>query len=154
MYNVQFIYVSIICRMLDAYTEKSHLDVTCVSQSLYSGPLSNPDFFLSLIAGLNRQVVATKIWGVAYEDDRSADYRPSEGRPSLQSADSLQMVAGIVDKKVIGRLSADSKPMITLQSAEFEWLIFHKKSAGRRSADAKPMSKPSKLSADEKQYNA
>ena len=41
--------------MLDA--DKSHLDVTWVSQSLYSGPLSNPDFFLSLIAGLIRQVV-------------------------------------------------------------------------------------------------
>ena len=49
MYNVQFIYVSI--------TDKSHLDVTWVSQSLYSGPLSNPDFFLSLIAGRIRQVV-------------------------------------------------------------------------------------------------
>ena len=57
MYNVQFIYVSIICRMLYAYTDKSHLDVTWVSQSLYSGPLSNPDFFLSLIAGRIRQVV-------------------------------------------------------------------------------------------------
>ena len=41
--------------MLDA--DKSHLDVTWVSQSLYSGPLSNPDFFLSLIAGRIRQVV-------------------------------------------------------------------------------------------------
>ena len=36
---------------------ESHLDVTWVSQSLYSGPLSNPDFFLSLIAGRIRQVV-------------------------------------------------------------------------------------------------
>ena len=52
---VQFIYVSIIYRMLDA--DKSHLDVTWVSQSLYSGPLSNPDIFLSLIAGRIRQVV-------------------------------------------------------------------------------------------------
>ena len=52
---VQFIYVSIIYRMLDV--DKSHLDVTWVSQSLYSGPLSNPDFFLSLIAGRIRQVV-------------------------------------------------------------------------------------------------
>ena len=43
--------------MLDAYTDKSHLDVTWVSQSLYSGPLSNLDFFLSLIAGRIRQVV-------------------------------------------------------------------------------------------------
>ena len=42
-------------RML--YADKSHLDVTWVSQSLYSGPLSNPDFFLSLIAGRIRQVV-------------------------------------------------------------------------------------------------
>ena len=41
--------------MLDA--DKSHLDVTWVSQSLYSGPLSNPDFFLSLIADRIRQVV-------------------------------------------------------------------------------------------------
>ena len=41
--------------MLDA--DKSHLDVTWVSQCLYSGPLSNPDFFLSLIAGRIRQVV-------------------------------------------------------------------------------------------------
>ena len=41
--------------MLDA--DKSHLDVTYVSQPLYSGPLSNPDFFLSLIAGRIRQVV-------------------------------------------------------------------------------------------------
>ena len=41
--------------MLDA--DKSHLDVTWVSQSLYSGPLSNPDSFLSLIAGRIRQVV-------------------------------------------------------------------------------------------------
>ena len=41
--------------MLDA--DKSHLDVTWVSQSLYSGPLSNPDFFLSLIAGQIREVV-------------------------------------------------------------------------------------------------
>ena len=41
--------------MLDA--DKSHLDVTGVSQSLYSGPLSNPDFFLSLIEGRIRQVV-------------------------------------------------------------------------------------------------
>ena len=41
--------------MLDA--DKSHLDVTWVSQSLYSGPLSNPDFFHSLIAGQIRQVV-------------------------------------------------------------------------------------------------
>ena len=41
--------------MLDA--DKSHLDVTWVSQSLYSGPLSNPDFFLSLVAGQIRQVV-------------------------------------------------------------------------------------------------
>ena len=41
--------------MLDA--DKSHLDVTWVSQDLYSGPLSNPDFFLSLIAGRIRQVV-------------------------------------------------------------------------------------------------
>ena len=41
--------------MLDA--DKSHLDVTWVSQSLYSGPLSNPDFFLSLIAGRIRKVV-------------------------------------------------------------------------------------------------
>ena len=57
MYNVQFIYVSIICRMLDAYTDKSHLDVTWVSQSLYSGPLSNPVFFLSLIADRIIQVV-------------------------------------------------------------------------------------------------
>ena len=57
MYNVHFIYVSIICRMLDAYTDKSHLDVTWVSESLYSGTLSNPDFFLSLIAGRIRQVV-------------------------------------------------------------------------------------------------
>ena len=40
---MQFIYVSIIYRMLDA--DKSHLDVTWVNQSLYSGPLSNPDFF-------------------------------------------------------------------------------------------------------------
>ena len=56
MYNVQFIYVSIICLYLDAYTNKSHLDVTWVSQSLYSGPLSNPDVFLSLIAGQIRQV--------------------------------------------------------------------------------------------------
>ena len=55
--NASEIYVSIICRMLDAYTDKSHLDVTWVSQSLYSGPLSNPDFFLSLIAGRIRQVV-------------------------------------------------------------------------------------------------
>ena len=54
MYNLQFIYVSIIYRMLDSYTD---LDVTWVSQSLYSGPLSNPDFFLSLIAGRIRQVV-------------------------------------------------------------------------------------------------
>ena len=43
--------------MSDAYTDKSHLDVTWVSQYLYSGPLSNPDFFLSLIAGRIRQVV-------------------------------------------------------------------------------------------------
>ena len=41
--------------MLDA--DNSDLDVTWVSQSLYSGPLSNPDFFLSLIAGRIRQVV-------------------------------------------------------------------------------------------------
>ena len=41
--------------MLDA--DKSHLDVTWVSQSLYSDPLSYPDFFLSLIAGRIRQVV-------------------------------------------------------------------------------------------------
>ena len=41
--------------MLDV--DKSHLDVTWVSQSLYSGPLSNPDFFLSLIADRIRQVV-------------------------------------------------------------------------------------------------
>ena len=46
---------SIIYRILDA--DKSHLDVTWVGQSLYSGPLSNPDFFLSLIAGQIRQVV-------------------------------------------------------------------------------------------------
>ena len=50
-----YIYVSIIYRMLDA--DKSHLDVTWVSQSLYSGPLSNPDFFLSLIADRIRQAV-------------------------------------------------------------------------------------------------
>ena len=59
------IYASIIYRMLDAYTDKSHLDATWVSQSLYSGPLSNPDFFLSLIAGRIRQVVLYKemiIW--------------------------------------------------------------------------------------------
>ena len=48
-------FVSIIYRMLDA--EMSHLDVTWVSQPLYSGPLSNPDLFLSLIAGRIRQVV-------------------------------------------------------------------------------------------------
>ena len=41
--------------MLDA--DKSHLDVMWVSQSLYSGPLSNPDSFLSLIAVRIRQVV-------------------------------------------------------------------------------------------------
>ena len=58
--NASEIYVSIICRMLDAYTDKSHLDVTWVSQSLYSGPLSYPDFFLSLIAGRIRQVVLYK----------------------------------------------------------------------------------------------
>ena len=56
---VQFIYVSIIYRMLDA--DKSHLDVTWVSQSLYSGPLSNPDCFLSLIAGRIRQFVLYKV---------------------------------------------------------------------------------------------
>ena len=52
-----FIFVSIIYRMLDAFTDKSHLDVTWVSQSLYSSPLSNLETFLSLIAGRIRQVV-------------------------------------------------------------------------------------------------
>ena len=54
MYNSFTYPLSIYC-MLDA--DKSHLEVTSVSQSLYSGPLSNPDFFLSLIAGRIRQVV-------------------------------------------------------------------------------------------------
>ena len=43
--------------MMDAYTDQSHLEVTWVCQSLYSGPLSNPDFFLSLRGGRIRQVV-------------------------------------------------------------------------------------------------
>ena len=50
--------------MLDA--DKSHLDVTWVSQSLYSGPLSYPDFFLSLIAGRIRQVV---LYLVTYDSE-------------------------------------------------------------------------------------
>ena len=69
---VQFIYVSIIYRMLDA--DKSHLDVTLVSQSLYSGPLSNPDFFLSLIAGRIRQVVL-------YYDRSFRAHRQSQALP-------------------------------------------------------------------------
>ena len=73
MYNIQFIYVSIIYRMLDAYTDKSHLDVTWVSQSLYSGPLSNPDFFLSLIAGRIRQVVLYDIKNEKRDDTGRCD---------------------------------------------------------------------------------
>ena len=52
MYNSFTYPLSTVCWMLIC-----HLDVTWVSQSLYSGPLSNPDFFLSLIAGRIRQVV-------------------------------------------------------------------------------------------------
>ena len=47
---------------MDAYTDQSHLEVTWVSQSLYSGPLCNPDFFLSLIGGRIRQVVLYIVW--------------------------------------------------------------------------------------------
>ena len=43
--------------MMDAYTDHSHLEVTWLSQSLYSGLLSNPDSFLSLRGGHIRQVV-------------------------------------------------------------------------------------------------
>ena len=54
MYNSFTYPLSTVCWMLII---KSHIDVTWVSQSLYSGPLSNPEFFLSLIAGRIRQVV-------------------------------------------------------------------------------------------------
>ena len=63
--------------MLDA--ERSHLDVTWVSQSLYSGPLSNPDFFLSLIAGRIRQVVLY-LYGENKGADQLRGYREADLR--------------------------------------------------------------------------